>query len=54
MARDGEGASPEQGGPTTLAAFETRLAHDLTAEMAEALRNIGLIARFRLEDLLSE
>jgi 2-oxo-4-hydroxy-4-carboxy-5-ureidoimidazoline decarboxylase len=39
---------------TILAAFETRLAHDLTAEMAEALRNIGLIARFRLEDLLSE
>jgi 2-oxo-4-hydroxy-4-carboxy-5-ureidoimidazoline decarboxylase len=38
---------------TILAAFETRLAHDQAAEMAEALRNIGLIARFRLEDLLA-
>ena len=39
---------------TILAAFETRLANDQAAEMAEALRNIGLIARFRLEDVLAE
>jgi 2-oxo-4-hydroxy-4-carboxy-5-ureidoimidazoline decarboxylase len=38
---------------TILAAFETRLAHDPAAEMAEAIRNIGLIARFRLEDLVA-
>lgn len=38
---------------TILAAFETRLENDQTAEMAEALRNIGLIARFRLEDVLT-
>ncbi len=37
---------------TILAAFETRLKNDQSAEMAEALRNIGQIARFRLEDLL--
>lgn len=39
---------------TVLAAFEARLKNDLAAEMAEALRNIGLIARFRLEDVLAE
>ena len=39
---------------TVLAAFEARLKNDLAAEMAEALRNIGLIARFRLEDMLAE
>ncbi len=38
---------------TILAAFETRLENDRVAEMAEALRNIGLIARFRLKDLLA-
>ncbi len=38
---------------TILAAFDDRLANDRAAEMAEALRNIGLIARFRLEDLLT-
>ena len=37
---------------TILAAFDQRLTNDRAAEMAEALRNIGLIARFRLEDLL--
>ncbi len=36
---------------TILAAFDQRLTNDRAAEMAEALRNIGLIARFRLEDL---
>jgi len=39
---------------TVLAAFEARLKNDLAAEKAEALRNIGLIARFRLEDMLAE
>ena len=39
---------------TVLAAFEARLKNDLAAEKAEALRNIGLIARFRLEDVLAE
>ena len=39
---------------TVLAAFEARLKNDLAAEMAEALHNIGLIARFRLEDVLAE
>ena len=38
---------------TILAAFDDRLANDRAAEIAEALRNIGLIARFRLEDLLA-
>ncbi len=38
---------------TILAAFETRLENDQAAELAEALRNIGLIARFRLEDVLT-
>ena len=38
---------------TILAAFETRLENDQTAEMAEALRNIGLIARFRLDGVLT-
>ncbi len=38
---------------TILAAFETRLKNDQSAEMAEALRNIGQIARFRLKDLLA-
>ncbi len=36
---------------TILAAFEQRLENDQMAETAEALRNIGLIARFRLEDM---
>ena len=35
-----------------LAAFETRLAHDRGGEIVEALKNIGRIARFRLEDLV--
>ena len=39
---------------TVLAEFEARLKNDLAAEKAEALRNIGLIARFRLEDVLAE
>ena len=38
---------------TVLAEFEARLKNDLAAEKAEALRNIGLIARFRLEDMLA-
>ncbi len=38
---------------TILAAFETRLKNDQPAEMAEALRNIGLIARFRLDQVLT-
>ncbi len=38
---------------TILAAFETRLKNDQAAELVEALRNIGLIARFRLEDVLA-
>ena len=38
---------------TILAAFDQRLTNDRTAELAEALRNIGLIARFRLEELLA-
>ena len=38
---------------TVLATFEARLKNDLAAEKAEALRNIGLIARFRLEDMLA-
>ncbi|MCZ6445707.1 MAG: hypothetical protein O6758_05935, partial [Planctomycetota bacterium] len=36
---------------TILTAFETRLKNDQAAEMAEALQNIGLIARFRLDDM---
>lgn len=35
-----------------LAAFERRLANDLTAEISEALRQIHYIARLRLGDLL--
>lgn len=38
---------------TILAAFETRLGNDRATETAEALRNIGLIARFRLDDVLA-
>ena len=38
---------------TILAAFDQRLTNDRASEMAEALRNIGLIARFRLEDVLA-
>ena len=38
---------------TILANFETRLENHETAEISEALRNIGLIGRFRLEDLLA-
>ena len=34
--------------------FERRLANDETAEIDEALRNIGLIGRFRLFDLLRD
>ena len=37
-----------------LDAFEQRLANDAPAEMEEALRNIGLIGRFRLLDLLRD
>ena len=37
-----------------LEAFERRLANDEAAEMDEALRNIGLIGRFRLFDLLQD
>ncbi|MDE0333795.1 MAG: 2-oxo-4-hydroxy-4-carboxy-5-ureidoimidazoline decarboxylase [Defluviicoccus sp.] len=37
-----------------LEAFERRLANDEAAEMEEALRNIGLIGRFRLFDLLQD
>lgn len=37
-----------------LAAFETRLQNDRPAEMQEALRNIGLIAAFRLGDVVAE
>ena len=36
-----------------LAAFETRLQNDRPAEMQEALRNIGLIAEFRLRDVVA-
>ena len=39
---------------TILDAFETRLQNDRPAEMREALRNIGLIAAFRLEDVVGE
>ena len=39
---------------TILDAFDTRLENDQSAELAEALRNIGMIARFRLEDLLAD
>jgi len=35
-----------------LAAFETRLAHDPAAERAEAIAQIGMIAKLRLQDLL--
>ena len=35
-----------------LATFERRLTNDAAAEMDEALRNIGLIGRFRLFDLV--
>ena len=38
---------------TLLAAFATRLQNDQGSEMAEALHNIGLIAQFRLEDMLA-
>ncbi len=38
---------------TILAAFATRLGNTPAAETVEALRNIGLIARFRLEDVLA-
>ena len=37
-----------------LEAFERRLANDEAAEMEEALRNIGLIGRFRLFDLVQD
>lgn len=37
-----------------LEAFERRLANDEADEMEEALRNIGLIGRFRLFDLLQD
>ena len=37
-----------------LEAFERRLGNDEAAEMDEALRNIGLIGRFRLFDLLQD
>lgn len=37
-----------------LEAFERRLANDAPAEMEEALRNIGLIGRFRLFDLMRD
>jgi 2-oxo-4-hydroxy-4-carboxy-5-ureidoimidazoline decarboxylase len=40
--------------PGILAAFERRLGHDATAEIAEALRQIHQIARLRLEDLVTE
>ena len=36
-----------------LAAFETRLAHDRATEIAEALRNIHLIAELRLRDAVA-
>lgn len=35
-----------------LAAFETRLAHDAGAEREEAIAQIGLIAKLRLQDLV--
>jgi OHCU decarboxylase len=35
-----------------LAAFEARLGHDAAAERAEAIAQIGLIAKLRLQDLL--
>ncbi len=35
-----------------LADFETRLENDYDGEIAEALRNIGLIAKFRLADMI--
>ena len=38
---------------TILATFETRLQNDQGSELAEALHNIGLIAQFRLEDVLA-
>ena len=38
---------------TILTAFATRLQNDQGSEMAEALHNIGLIAQFRLEDMLA-
>ncbi len=38
---------------TILAAFATRLQNDQGSEIAEALHNIGLIAQFRLEDMLA-
>jgi 2-oxo-4-hydroxy-4-carboxy-5-ureidoimidazoline decarboxylase len=38
---------------TILDAFDTRLENNQAAELNEALRNIGMIARFRLEDLLA-
>ena len=37
-----------------LSAFERRLGHDVTSEMAEALAQIHHIARLRVEDLVSE
>ncbi len=39
--------------PGVLQAFETRLTHDRETEIAEALRQIHLIARLRVEDLVS-
>lgn len=38
---------------TILAAFDARLTNDRDAEIAEALSNIGQIARFRLEELIT-
>jgi 2-oxo-4-hydroxy-4-carboxy-5-ureidoimidazoline decarboxylase len=35
-----------------MAAFETRLGHDPAAERAEAIAQIGLIAKLRLQDLV--
>ena len=41
-------------GTSILDAFQTRLANDPATERAEALRNIGLIGRFRLFDLVED
>jgi 2-oxo-4-hydroxy-4-carboxy-5-ureidoimidazoline decarboxylase len=35
-----------------LAAFEARLERDAAAEQAEAIAQIGLIAKLRLQDLM--
>lgn len=40
------------GKASILAAFESRLAHDAQAERQEAIAQIGLIAKLRLQDLL--